>query len=341
MRFTVIGAGAIGGTLGAYMVRGGEDVEFADRAKDHVAAMKSKGLTIKAFDGPFTVPVVAAMTLDELKGPIDVALLAVKAQDTVSAVRTIFPLLSATSTVVSLQNGLCEPVIAGIIGPQRTIGAFINYNADYLEPGVIHYGGPGAFFVGEIDGKMSARVDEMVRRFSHWGAVRATNNIFGYLWAKLGYANMLYATALVDEPMADVVDRHRKLMVELACEVYDAAEAEGIHLEPFDNVEPHLYFPREKQDWDAINRSLDSLVGLMRKSEKQKTGVWRDLAVHKRKTEVDYHLGAAAEVGGRRGLRMPLTHRVISMIHDIEDGRRAMGWRNVDELDALFAHERV
>lgn len=340
MRFTVIGAGAIGGTLGAYMVRGGEEVEFADRAEEHVAVMKSRGLTIKAFDGTFTLP-VTAMTLDELRGPLDVALLAVKAQDTEAAVRSILPLLDTSSTVVSLQNGLCERVIAGLIGSQRTIGAFINFNADYMEPGIIHYGGPGAFYVGEIDGTMSARVDEMVRRFSHWGTVRATTNIFGYLWAKLGYANMLYTTALVDEPMADVVDRHRRLMVELACEVYEAAEAEGIHLEPFDNVEPYLYYPRERQDWEAINRSLDSLVGLMRKSEKQKTGVWRDLAVRKRKTEVDQHLGAAAAAGGGLGLRMPLTHSVVSMIHDIEDGRRTMGWKNVDELESQFTHQRV
>ena len=340
MRFTVVGAGAIGGTLGAYMARAGEEVEFADRAEDHVEAMRSRGLTIKAFNGSFNLPVTAT-TLDELKGPLDVVLLAVKAQDTEAAVRSVMPMLVAGSTVVSLQNGLCEPVIAGLIGADRTIGAFINFNADYLEPGVIHYGGPGAFYVGEIDGSKSARVEEMVKRFSHWGTVHATANIFGFLWAKLGYANMLYTTALVDVPMADVVDRHRVLMVELACEVYQAAEAEGIHLEAFDGVEPYLYYPREKQDWVAINRSLDSVTSLMRKSEKQKTGVWRDLAVRKRKTEVDYHLGAAAAAGARHGLPMPLTHRVVSMIHDIEDGRRVMGWENVDELETLFARQEA
>jgi 2-dehydropantoate 2-reductase len=340
MRFTVVGAGAIGGTLGAYMVRAGEDVEFADRAQDHVEAMRTRGLTIKAFNGTFNVPVTAT-TLDHLKSPLDVVLLAVKAQDTEAAVRSVMPMLVAGSTIVSLQNGLCEPVIAGLIGADRTIGAFINYNADYLEPGVIHYGGPGAFYVGEIDGSKSARVDEMVRRFGHWGTVRTTANIFGFLWAKLGYADMLYTTALVDVPMADVVDRHRVLMVELACEVYQAAEAEGIRLEAFDGVEPYLYYPREKQDWVAINRSLDSVTSLMRKSEKQKTGVWRDLAVRKRKTEVDYHLGAAAAAGARHGLPMPLTHRVVTMIHDIEDGRRVMGWDNVDELETLFARQEA
>jgi 2-dehydropantoate 2-reductase len=323
------------------MIRGGEDVEFADRAEDHIAAMKTKGLTIKAFNESFTLPVVKAVTPDRLTGPLDVALLAVKAQDTEAAVRSIMPFLNSDSTVVSLQNGLCEPVIAGLIGAERTIGAFINFNSDYLEPGIIHYGGPGAFYVGEIDGRMSDRVDEMVRRFSYWGTVHTTANIFGYLWAKLGYANMLYATALVDEPMADVVERHQRLMVELACEVYEAAEAEGIRLEPFDNVEPHLYYPREKQDWNRIERSLASLVRMMRSSEKQKTGVWRDLAVRKRKTEVDFHLGVTAAVGQRHGLRMPLTHRLVSMIHEVEDGRRTMDWTNIDELEGLFAHQEA
>jgi 2-dehydropantoate 2-reductase len=338
VRFTVVGAGAIGGTLGAYMARAGEDVEFVDRAADHVAAMRQRGLTIKAFDGTFNVA-VRAMSLDHLKGPLDVVILAVKAQDTVGAVQAIAPHLGKDSAVVSLQNGLCEPVIASIIGAARTVGGFINFNADYLEPGVIHYGGPGAFYVGEIDGTSSARVREIVGRFRHWGDARATENIFGYLWAKLGYANMLYATALVDVPMADVVDRHRRLMVELACEVYEAADAAGVRLEPFDNVEPYLYYPRSEQSWEQIDASLDALVSLMRKSEKQKTGVWRDLAVRKRKTEVDQHLGASAAAGASHGLTMPLTHRLIAMIHDIEDARRSMSWNNIEELETELTRQ--
>lgn len=336
----MVGAGAIGGTLGAYMARAGEHVEFVDRAAEHVDAMRSRGLTIRAFNGTFTVP-VRALTVDELTGPLDVVLLAVKAQDTVDATKAVEPHLGKHSAVVSLQNGLCEPVIAEIVGTNRTVGAFINFNADYLEPGVIHYAGPGAFYVGEIDDTLSERVSEMVRRFRHWGDVRETDNIFGYLWSKLGYANMLYATALVDAPMADVVEGHHALMVELACEVYEAAERTGVRLEPFDKVEPYLYYPRSTQDWARIDRSLDALVATMRRSEKPKTGVWRDLAVRKRKTEVDYHLGASAATGARHGLEMPLTHRVIAMIHDIEESRRQMSWLNIEELEAELSRQRV
>ena len=60
--------------------------------------------------------------------------------------------------MVSAQNGLNELAIARIVGQQRTVGAFVNFGADYLEPGVIHYGGRGAVVVGEIDGQITPRV---------------------------------------------------------------------------------------------------------------------------------------------------------------------------------------
>jgi 2-dehydropantoate 2-reductase len=334
MQFTVVGAGAIGGTVGAYAARGGEDVVLVDRDREHVEAMRGRGLTIRAYDGTFTQP-VRALHPEDLGGPLDVVLLAVKAQHTEEAVRSLLPHLKPDSAVVSLQNGLCEEIIGRVAGASRTVGAFVNFNADYLEPGLVHYGGPGAFRIGETEGRISPRVEEIARRLSHLLPVRPTANIMGYLWAKLGYANMLYATALVDEPMATVLDRHRSLLVELGCELWEVADREGVRLESFDMVEPYVYYPRAQQDASAVDRSIDALTALMRRSEKQKTGVWRDLAVRRRRTEVDFHLGAAAAVGRRHGLPTSLTHRLVEMIHEIEDARRPMSWDNLAELESL------
>jgi len=222
-----------------------------------------------------------------------------------------------------------------VVGPERTVGAFVNFSADYLEPGVIAYGGPGSLYLGELDGRDSDRVRALQRVLSHWGEVRVTNNIWGYLWGKMGYANMLFATALADETMADVIDRYRPLMVELAGDIYAVADREGVTVEPFDNVEPSLYYPSENQRPDAIKRSLDDLVARRRRDQKSKSGIWRDLAVRHRKTEVDQQIGLVAEIGAGHGLPMPLTHRLVAMIHELEDGRRAMSWANLDELDNL------
>ncbi|HLN13938.1 MAG TPA: ketopantoate reductase C-terminal domain-containing protein, partial [bacterium] len=82
-------------------------------------------------------------------------------------------------------------------------------------------------------------------------------------------------------------------------------------------------------------RSVAQLVALNRASLKQKSGIWRDLAVRHRRTEVDMQLGAVVEIGRGHGLRLPLNERLIELIHDLEAGRRHMSPRNVDDLRGL------
>ncbi len=296
MPLTVYGAGAIGGTVGALLIRDGIPALLVDRDSDHVAAMQRRGLTIQHGDETVTVPVDARLP-EQLSEPLDIVLLAVKAQHTEDAMNVIAPLLAPDGAVVSLQNGLCERTIAGKIGEARTIGCLVNFSADYLEPGVILYGGAGAIELGELDGRRTPRIDQLSSLLSHAGEVKVTDNIWGYLWGKMGYANMLFATALTDETMADIIDRYRPLLVDLAAEVYEVAEREGVAPESFDDVEPALYYPRESRDWGAINHSLDALVARRRRDAKTRSGIWRDLAVRQRPTEVDDQIGLAAQIG--------------------------------------------
>ncbi len=334
MDVTIVGAGAIGGTIGAYLSRADLPVRLVDRDLDHVTAMKATGLTIRSDDQIITVPVDAASP-SELRGPLDVVLLAVKAQHTADAVRLIAPLLAANSVIVSLQNGLCERVIADLVGAERTIGCLVNFSADYIEPGVIAFGGLGSVYLGELDGRRLRRIEELRHLLSHWGTIHVTENIWGYLWGKMGYANMIYATALTDDTMATIIDQYRLLMVELATEIYEVAHREGVVPEPFDNVEPALYYPRERRGAAAIQRSLDALVERRRRDRKEKSGIWRDLAVRHRKTEVDQQIELASEVRAGYGLPMPVTRKLVEMIHELEDGERHMTVANVEELDVL------
>ncbi len=342
MQFTIIGAGAIGGTVGAYLIRGGHEVLFVDRDRAHVDAINGTGLTI---DGRETFTVRAkAVTPDGLRDAArgrvpEAVLLCVKAMHTAAAVDEIAPLLGNTSYVVSFQNGLNEQVIAARIGAHRTVGAFVNFGADYLEPGRVMYGGTGALYLGELDGTISPRVKQLeeIFRACFLPNTQATGNIWGYLWGKLGYASMLFATALVDASIADVLDHAlgRPVLANLAAEVVRVAGAEGVHCEGFDGYEPHAFAFRRPRDWAGIAASLDRLVAFNRTSLKQKSGIWRDLAVRKRKTEVDQHVGAVVETARARGIEVPLNTRLVELIHDLEEGRRQMNWDNLAELIAL------
>jgi 2-dehydropantoate 2-reductase len=334
MQITVVGAGAIGGTVGAYLTRAGLPVTFCDISAEHVAAINWRGLTIQGWAETFSVQATAILP-DDLCGPLDMVLLAVKAQHTATAMDVIASLLADDGIVVSLQNGLNELTIAARVGPERTIGCLVNFSADYLEPGLVHYGGPGTIKIGELDGRITPRLERLGELLSAWGAVELTPNIWGYLWGKLGYGNMLYATALVDASMADVIDRYRPLMIELASEVIEVADHLSIRPEAFDGVEPALYYPRERRDWAAIERSLDALVERRRRDQKQRSGIWRDIMVRRRRTEVDEQLGVVARQGTAAGLPLPLTRRLLDRIHDLEQGRIAPSWEHLDELDRI------
>jgi 2-dehydropantoate 2-reductase len=347
MHFTIIGAGAIGGTVGAYFARAGVDVLLVDADAAHVEAISARGLTIEGRE-KFTVPVraatpaaLAAAVGGRLPGAV---LLCVKAMHTQPALKPIVELLGGDQYVVSLQNGLNEQVIASLVGANRTVGAFVNFGADYLEPGRIMFGGTGALCLGELDGTMTPRLGELtdIFRAAFLPTTTATANIWGYLWGKLGYGSMLFATALVDESIADVLAHEpgRPMLANLAAEAVAVARAQTIRCEGFDGFEPERFaFGTRRRDWPGIEASLDRLVEFNRRSLKAKSGVWRDIAVRRRKTEVDQIVGAIVEAGVRHGVRTPLNRRLVELIHDIEDSRRPMSWDNLAELLALSTRE--
>jgi 2-dehydropantoate 2-reductase len=327
------GAGAIGGTIGAYLVRAGHKVVFVDIVAEHVAAIAGgPGLHIEGPVDQFTIT-APSVTPDRLTGQFDRILLCVKAQHTEGAARALLPFLGENGYVVSAQNGLNELTIAEVVGPRRTIGAFVNFGADYLAPGRILYAGHGAVVLGEIDGAMTPRLaalHRVMRDFEPDSIV--TDNIWGYLWGKLGYGALLFATALTNESIADALasPRHFELYRALGREVMAIALAEGKRPEGFNGFDPSAFMP--DADTARTQRSMAAMVAHNRGSAKSHSGIWRDLAVRKRKTEIDAQIAIIAEIAEKHGHGAPITRRLVALIHDIEDGRRAMDLTNLDLL---------
>lgn len=337
MTVTVVGAGAIGGVTGAALARAGHEVLLVDQAADHVAAMNVDGLTIVSPDGAWTVP-VRAITPGTLPATLDLVLLAVKAHHTATALDTIAPRLSARGAVVSLQNGLNEPLIAARVGAARTVGCLVNWAADWVAPGRIQHGGAGTFALGELDGELSPRVKELAELLGAVTPTQVTQNIWGFKWAKHVYGALLVATALVDAHVYEVVERSpaiQRTLVALVAEGMAVAEAEGVRLAAFDEFDPAWYRAGRTGDVGAVARAMAAIATFYRAHTKTKTGIWRDLAVRKRKTEVEAHLGATLERGERHGLAAPLTRRLLELIGELETGQRPMAWANLDELVRL------
>lgn len=326
------GAGAIGGTLGAAFLRAGHKVVFVDNVPEHVAAINARGLRIA---GPIFEDTVHAPAFlpSDLKGQFDRIYLCVKALHTESAVRALAPHLAADGVVVSAQNGLNEITIAHEIGAERTIGCFVNFGADYLEPGVVHYSGRGAAVIGELDGAMTDRIRSLHRLMQDFDPKAVlTLNIWGYLWGKMIYGALLFGTALTNDSIADVLENPapRNILTRLGQEVGSVAAAQKVRTEAFDGFDPAAFAPDAPQS--AVDKSFADMVAHNRRSTKSHSGIWRDLAIRKRKTEVVAQLGPIVALGQEQGIPTPLTRRLIEMIEAIEAGTRPLSMKNLAEM---------
>ena len=333
-RWLIWGAGAIGGTLAAYLAHAGHDVTVVDAVPDHVDAINHSGLTITGPIASFTAR-LPAFAPNTVRGTWETVVLATKAHHTTEATHALRPYVSASGCVVSAQNGLNELAIASIVGDARTVGAFVNFGADYMEPGVIHYGGRGAVVVGEIDRTITPRVTGIAEAWRTLDdRAMVTANIWGYLWGKEAYGAMLFATALTNESIADALAMpdYRDLYVALAQEILAVAAARDVVPERFDGFDPGAYLPHAPPG--AADRSLADLVAHNRRSAKTHSGIWRDLAVRKRPTEVDAQLGIVVTLGAQLGVATPITARLVSLIHEIERGERM---QSLESLNALLS----
>lgn len=331
-RILVWGAGAIGGTAGAYLARAGHDITFVDVVVEHVAAIRTSGLRITGPVDQFTIA-APAFTPEDLAGQWDIIFLAVKAQHTDAATRALLPHLTQDGFVLSMQNGLCETVIAPIIGRDRTIGAFINYSTDWIAPGEVMFGSRGAVVLGELHGRTTERLVALHAILSDFepGAI-ITDNIWGYLWGKLGYGAMLFAQALGAKGIADCLARPEMMPVWRAIgrEVNEVTLAEGITPMGFNGYDPNAFMPNAPRD--LAEQAIAELVAFNRPSAKTHSGIWRDLFVRKRHTEVDVQIKPIADIGAKHGIATPTISRLVELIHEIENGSRPMNDDNLLEL---------
>ncbi len=334
MKILIWGAGAIGGTVGAFLARAGHDITFVDIDADHVAAINAAGLRITGPVEEFTAR-APAMTPDRVTGTWQHIFLCVKAHHTVDACMSLAEHLAPDGTVLSLQNGLNEIEIEAIVGRTRTIGAFINFGADYMAPGEIMMGNRAAVVLGEVDGQMTDRLAALhaVMLDFEPGAI-TTAEIWGYLWGKLGYGAMLFAQGLGQASIADCLARPELLGLwrDLGREAVSVGLAEGAALRGFNGFDPAAFAPGAGEA--EARASVAAMVAFNAGSAKTHSGIWRDLAIRRRRTEVDSQIAPIVAIGRTHGIACPRTERLVAMIHEVEDGTRPMTDDNLLELAA-------
>jgi len=196
MQIAVMGAGGVGGYVGAKLARGGCDVTFIARGA-HLAALRERGLLVESPLGDVHLPRVRATDDPHELGPVDLVLFTVKLWDTETAARLVAPIVGPQTGVVSFQNGVQQDeVLRRIVGEAAVMGGVCYLAATIVRPGVIgHTGTMQRLVFGEYDGRPSRRAEALLEACRRGGIdAEVSADIRRALWEKFVFLVGLSAT---------------------------------------------------------------------------------------------------------------------------------------------------
>ncbi|HJQ84022.1 MAG TPA: ketopantoate reductase family protein [Candidatus Binatia bacterium] len=328
-----VGAGAIGGTVAARLVRAGVDPLVLDTNAEHVARLRAPGLRVDGLDGGVVTPLRAAAPGDALRAePCDVVLLSVRSQSTAAALRPLVPRLGAASDVVSLQNGLNEERIAALVGSARTIGCVVGFGATWIGPGHVELTSPGELVLGRLDGSHDDRLAAVEALLARAFPTRITDNITGALWAKMLINSVTVLGAVGGLLLGDVIAWNPRVLAHLLAEGVDVATAEQVQLEDVFGLVPAALVATRTPGWDdMLVRALEA-VG--RNFGRIKSVTWRDLELG-RPTEIESVTGEIVRRARSRAIPAPLNTAAYAMLREIEAGQRPISRENLLLLERM------
>ena len=344
----MIGVGAIGGSLAGFMALEGEDVTFIDQWRENVEAMRRNGLVLDGAVGEYRVEVDAFHTdeldrLDKLDKKFDILVVAVKSYDTRWATELMLPFIEDDAWVVSCQNGINELQIAPIVGARRTVGCVPTISANMAEPGRITRTSslaqslqtdPICFSVGELDGRVTPRVEELARLFQPAGRTIITEDLWSERWTKLAtncMANAVSAmTGLASYEMR-ANERSRKMMLKCGIEAVKVGRASGYNVKSpvgsftLEDLERAATVGHPEFE-EAFIGEPPAIPG--------RPSMANDV-IKGRPTEIDHLNGFAVEQGKRIGVPTPYNEAAVAVIKGIEAGEPHVGLGNLDRVESM------
>lgn len=304
MKIVMLGAGALGSTIGGTLAKTNE-VIFVDQWKDHVDLINHQGLKMTDETKDCFVP-VQAQTTGQGIGVVDLVIVLVKSFATKTAIQQLKEtgVLGEKTLVMSLQNGLGnEETIADVIGKENVISGKTYCGGRLIEAGYVAGRTEGKWtYIGELNGKNTPRIQVVAKTFNEAGLLcEVSDNIQGLIWDKLlinvaagalcGITHLPYGPLYEEEYLKDVA-------VMAIQEGIDVAKAAGVRLKSEDPEYP----------WYAASEGLPPTF---------KTSIQQSLEF-KRPTEIDFINGSVVEYGKKYGIKTPVNQTLVACVKGIE-----------------------
>lgn len=316
MKIAIVGAGAIGGYVGAKLALAGENVTFIVRSAN-LTAIRNNGMKLIMQDGVEQIAKNVKATDDYAEaGPQDLVILALKAHQVDAVADQLPKLFGPDTSVVTMQNGIpywyfhrhggelegrqvhsVDPtgLLATKIQPRRVIGCVVYPASELVAPGVVRHIEGERFPVGELDGSTSTRVTAISECLIHAGfKAPVLANIRAEIWLKL-WGNLTFnpISALSHSTLVDICQY--PLVRELAADMMREAQQVAARL----GIEFRV--------------SLEQRIAGAEKVGKHKTSMLQDVEAG-RATEIDALVGSVIELGRLTGTPTPHVDTVYALV---------------------------
>ncbi len=306
MNILIVGAGGVGGYYGAVLMKAGAKVSFLVTPRT-LPILKHKGLTVKSRGEVWNfMPPVS--THPEDLGPCDLIIIAVKRYDTEKVLDTIQPVVTKDTIILTIQNGIDgEEEILNRFPYANVLGGVAFLASKIEEPGVIAHIGAGSLGIGELDGRESERLQNLVNLFKNAGIpTKLSSNILKAKWEKLCW-NAVFnpVSVILNGPLDYILDSRDALDVAFKIfeEIRAVAEKKGI----------------------VIDAGLmDEQINVTQKLRGYHTSLYEDFLKGKL-TEIDYFNGYVCREGEKYNVPTPVNYTVTSLVKAIISRHKIAG----------------
>jgi 2-dehydropantoate 2-reductase len=304
MRILVVGAGALGGLVGAHLSEAGEDVILLEIDENRAALLNEEGLFItEEGKGERKVDIKVITSLGGID-PVDLVFVSVKTYQTEAAVNGVLPVIGDHTRVLSMQNGIGNTdVMAGILGPEKVLSGITYHSIQHTGPNKLRYRvGIKPIQIAPYQGKPGPEVEKIGEVFRQAGLnTDVVRNIDHVIWQKLlhnAVVNPVSAvTGLNCNQLLDDPDL-QAMMREICMEIIAVMEARGVPI-----VNPEDPYAPVINSQKALGQNRPSM--------------WQDLN-RGLKTEIDALNGAIVDEAERHGLKAPLNWMLVRLVHSAE-----------------------
>jgi 2-dehydropantoate 2-reductase len=309
MKIGIVGSGAMGSVYGALLADAGNELWMLDRWREHVEAMRARGLRCEGASGDRTVRVNAA-TEAAAAGPCELVIVATKVMDIETAVRAAMPMIGADTLVLAIQNGLGNVErLQRVLGAENILfGIAGGFGAEIVAPGHVHHNGMEAINLAELEGGITARLERVAGLWRQAGfMVNVYADLWPVVWSKLVANVALSAICTVTGMRAGQVRANEWAWgVARACveEAVAVAAAKGIELAYDDPI-------RWVSDFTA-------------KIPNARPSMYQDVRAGRR-SEIESIQGGVVAEGKKVGVTTPTCALLVQLVKALEAKAQAHG----------------